>query len=249
MNYPIIGIAPSLEIYEKGPYISQNKLGLNCYYIEAISLAGGIPLILPIVDHEEQFKKQMSLIDGLLLCGGDDVHPLFYGEEPQPALGSTFSERDRHELRLIEHVKKVGKPMLGICRGMQLLNVAFGGTLYQDIPQQFPAQDLCHLQNNAPSTAEHKVLLTPGTLLHQIFDRSELHVNSLHHQGIKKLAPSLRASAHASDGMIEAVEGTDGSFLLGIQWHPEQMIASQPAMQALFEAFASHCAQIKRQAP
>lgn len=241
MKHPIIGIAPSLEVYEKGPYVSQNKLGLNCFYIEAISLAGGIPLILPILQNQDQLKSQLDLIDGLLLCGGDDVHPEFYGEEPHLALGNTFTERDHHELRLIKYAKKAEMPILGICRGMQLLNVAFGGTLYQDIPQQYPTNNHCHLQTLAPALSEHKVILSAGSHLHQIFNRSELHVNSLHHQGIKKLADSLQATAHAPDGMIEAIEAKEEPFLIGIQWHPEQMIKSEPIMQVLFKAFISHC--------
>lgn len=219
-------------------------LGHRQSYIDAIVQAGGVPLLIPPVAQEDVLRMMYAPIDGLLLAGGGDVEPYHYGEAPHPRLGTLDPLRDVVELSLTRWAVADGKPILAICRGIQVLNVALGGTLYQDIPAQIDT-DICHersyeLQDWTYMT--HLVYLEPDSRLASLLGTSELLTNSLHHQAIKDLAPGLRVVGWAPDGVIEAVEGTNGQFILGVQCHPEAVQAMvDPRWSAVFASFVAHC--------
>ncbi|MGX7092637.1 gamma-glutamyl-gamma-aminobutyrate hydrolase family protein [Hutsoniella sourekii] len=199
----------------------------------AIERAGGLPLIIPI-SHRRSSLQYLEIIDGLLLAGGQDVSPLFYGEEPRKILGSTSPERDQFELGLIQAAIDRHKAILGVCRGMQLINVALGGTLYQDIDENadFSIQ---HVQKSMPHYVTHSIRVEAGSHASQSLPR-HLLVNSFHHQAIKDLAPPLKAVAKASDGLIEAIEAVNDQLnILAIQWHPELLFDHDSPSLSLFE--------------
>ncbi|MBS4168359.1 gamma-glutamyl-gamma-aminobutyrate hydrolase family protein [Parachlamydia sp. AcF125] len=232
----IIGISTNFLFETFGPETGQERVYVNYSYIDVVIQAGGVPLMLPFVENEEIVRAQMNQIDGLILSGGIDVNPLLYGEQPHPMLGTIFPKRDTHELHLVRMAEETNKPILGICRGLQLLNVAFGGTLYQDIPHMFNT-NILHLQKEKKHIAMHDVDVMPGTILEEIFNASSLETNTYHHQAIKKLANGFTINAKAKDGLIEGIEKNDGHFILGVQWHPEMMVSSDANMQKLFNYF------------
>jgi len=241
----IIGISTNYLIESAGPELGQERIYVNSSYIDVILRAGGIPLMLPFVEEESVARAQMSLIDGLLLSGGIDVNPLVYGEEPHPQLGPIYPKRDTHELHLVKIAQETNKPILGICRGLQLLNAAFGGTLYQDIPHMTNT-DIQHAQKVQKHISTHTVDLKPGTILQQIFGSTSLLTNSLHHQAIKQLASVFTVNAQTKDGLIEGIENQANPFILAVQWHPEMMVAYEPQMQKLFDYFVKVVAQHKQ---
>lgn len=233
---PVIGISSTLLTIESGCFLGLERMAVLSDYIEAIRLTGGVPMILPIVEEDLLIERQMSLVDALLLTGGYDVSPFFYDEEPQRGLETVRPERDIYELKLIEFAKKSGKPILGICRGLQILNVALGGTLYQDIGAALPSA-LQHSQKAKPDEETHTVKIISNTRLHQIFKEEFILTNSFHHQSIKEIASGAVANAHSMDGVIEGIEVAGDSFILGVQWHPELMISKCPQMFKLFHSF------------
>ncbi len=200
-------------------------MGTRRGYIHAIAQAGGIPVVLPPFSDLAVLRGMFDGIQGILLTGGVDVAPSEYGEEPHPRLGEVQVDRDRAELPLARWAVAEGKPILGICRGHQLLNVALGGTLYQDIPSQIPGS-LDHevsIRHECWNNLDHGLQLSDDSLLAEVLGTTSIEVNSLHHQGIKDLAPGLRAVGHAPDGVVEAIEGTRGNFVVGVQCHPEEL--------------------------
>ena len=232
MSKPIIEITLSF---------ANNERNYSCgeTYVESIKKAGGIPLLLP---HTPADAPQLAaVLSGLLVSGGPDVEPAHYGEQPSQRLGSICPERDESELALVKAFMATGKPILGICRGEQVLNVANGGTLYQDLASQFPGVVIKHRQE-APRWYEgHKATVVPGTKLAAIFGEEEIGINTFHHQGVKELAPGFIVSAQAPDGVIEAFEKPDHHFCLGVQWHPEGMFALTTRSDKLFAAFVDAC--------
>jgi putative glutamine amidotransferase len=235
MHLPVIGISASLLTIEKGCLLGRERSFVGHDYIRAVQQSGGVPLVLPIISDESVILQQLELIDGLLLSGGYDVQPVFYGEEPLPLLEEICPQRDVYEMALIKGAHQAGKPILGVCRGLQLLNVAFGGTLYQDLSQH-SVSVLQHSQKAKVEVATHTVDIMDSTLLRDVFNQSNLRTNSFHHQAVKQLAPGFRANAKASDGIIEGIEKED-AFVLGVQWHPELMFEQHPCMLRLFQAF------------
>ena len=201
------------------------RTGVNVAYIRALTQAGGVPLILTPILEPSQAEDALDAVSGLVLTGGEDVDPSTYGETPSPALGSVDRSRDAFEFALLEAVLRRRLPVLAICRGIQLVNVALGGTLWQDLPTQRPSE-IAHNQRDDRGTRTHRILVKPGTRTAAALGVLSFPANSFHHQGIKDLAPGLNVSAHAEDGLIEAVEfGPERSWLVAIQWHPEEFHA------------------------
>ncbi len=224
-------------------------------YVQAVVLAGGTPLLVPVTDDEPTLAAAVRQLDGLVLSGGVDIDPHYFGEAVIPECGTIDATRDTYDLRLIDYARRYQTPILGICRGMQILNVQMGGTLYQDIYAQNTATLLCHDQGSTPRTEPtHQVAVAADTKLVEIAKTNTLKVNSFHHQAVKDVAPTLRASAHSTDGLCEAIESPDYP-IIGVQWHPENLaVAGQKEQRALFEWLVSeakihHAAQqVHRQA-
>jgi putative glutamine amidotransferase len=203
-----------------------------------VSEAGGEPVILPPSLSRPKAEALLEGLDGLLLSGGPDLHPGYYSEEPIPELGTTILEWDALEMALLRLALKRGMPIFGICRGMQILNVALGGTLYQDVPSQLGSDVIDHWQTTPKSQFAHEVEVLDDSYLAEITDRQTIEINSYHHQGIKGLADALTVAARSSDGLIEALESRDFSdrWLVGVQWHPEGLRDTGSAHRNLFEA-------------
>jgi putative glutamine amidotransferase len=216
------------------------SIGHRKTYIDAVVAAGGAPFLIPLIEDEAVLRTLYERIDGLLLAGGGDVDPAHYGEAPIPELGAIDAPRDRVELPLVRWAVAEGKPVLGICRGLQVLNVALGGTLYQDISAQLESpivHDDSFRRENWAHMA-HGMQIEPASQLAELLGADGFAVNSLHHQSIKAIAPGLRPVAWAPDGVIEALEGNNGQFLIGVQCHPEALQeAADPRWQGLFRRF------------
>lgn len=222
---PIIGVTATLK-HDSEP-VGTRPLGsfvrADLDYVASVAQAGGVPVVLPpIVEVAEEVVRG---IDGLLLSGGSDLDPGYYGEEPTPELDAIVPERDAFEMAVLRHVFERGAPVFGICRGLQVLNVALGGTLYQDLPSQLTGGSIAHRQQMPKWQWTHEVEVDSGSEVAKITQTTELRVNSYHHQAIKDLAGDLTVVARASDGVIEAVESRDLSehWLVGVQWHAEAM--------------------------
>jgi putative glutamine amidotransferase len=213
------------------------RTGVNAAYVRSVLRAGGVPVILSPLIGAARAAAALEGADGLLLTGGEDVDPGFYGEGPSALLGTVDRERDRFEMALFAAARQREIPVLGICRGIQLVNVALGGTLWQDLPSE--RQCLVDHEPRAPRERRtHRVDLAPGSRVARLLGTERLEVNSIHHQGIKALAPGLVASGWAEDGLIESVESApDGGWLVAVQWHPEEMHADAAAPErGLFSA-------------
>ena len=224
---PMIGLT--------GNYSDSNCTLAEGYY-QSILQAGGIPVIIPPYDDTNLLAQTLDQLDGILLTGGGDINPLYLGEEPIRELHGINPRRDRQELLLTRLAADRQLPILGICRGVQVMNAAFEGALYQDIHVQMEGTRIKHSQDLDRSHASHTVQIEPGTLLHNLFKTETLAVNSFHHQAIQAPAPGFRVCARATDGVIEAIESTEFKSMLGVQWHPECFILNgNPCMMPLFE--------------
>ena len=236
---PVIGITGTLK--EDLDSVAQRPLGkfvrADLDYVEGVAEAGGVPVVLPPVGGERTAEAVIGGLDGLLLSGGADLTPGSYGEEPTPELEVTIPERDAFELPLLRLALMRGIPVFGICRGMQVLNVVLGGTLYQDLPSQLGRDLLKHRQQTPKWQPTHEVAVREGSWIEGVLGES-VKVNSYHHQGIKDLADSLVVSARSNDGVVEAVESRDfpERWLVGVQWHAEAMRDAGPEQRRLFEA-------------
>lgn len=205
-------------------------------YVEAISEAGGIPIVIPYHDNNEYFSGYFRLCNGFLFCGGGDISPLLFGEDLITEKGSTDWKSDNFHISFMKQVLTRKIPVLGICRGMQVLNLALGGTIYQDISLR-PEQSLNHMQLSSDrSDVSHRLLISKSSMLHKICGNIRA-VNSFHHQCIHSLGETLTASASAPDGIIEAIESSAFPFAIGLQWHPECMYFHNESMKNLFLSF------------
>ena len=213
------------------------RLAQNNTYIQAVIRAGGLPLLIPHLEDEALLRAVYERLDGLLLPGGEDVHPAHFGEPIHKRCRSISPERDVTELPLARWAVREGKPVLGICRGVQVLNVALGGSLYQDIRAQCPGAGRHDWYPGFPRNLRaHRVTLEAGSHLVRLLGASAVEVNSLHHQSLKDVAPGFSVTAVAPDGIVEAIEARDHPFVLGVQWHPEELAAGDPGSQRLFDA-------------
>lgn len=202
-------------------------------YINSVEKAGGVPVVAPCIADEEAVLRMFEVADGILFTGGEDVHPRYYNENIEADNLGISDRRDSFELILARHALKSNKPILGICRGMQLLNVAAGGTLYQDLKTK-----IGHTVPNTPKERLlHDVKITENTRLHEIYKKDIKEVNSFHHQAVKDLADAYIPTAKAADGIIEGFEMKGDRFLVGVQWHPEMLHERYPEELEIFKAF------------
>lgn len=232
---PLIGVTPNRDE-------NTGRLTIHEDYLNALLRAGALPVLLPMETDHEKLKKLLSALDGLLLSGGEDVEPARYGEKREPFCGSAAWARDEMEFFLCREAVSRDLPLLAICRGIQVLNAALGGTLYQDVAIQF-GNALSHPRSDAPRDPVHEMRILPATRLSEILGTPVIGVNSRHHQSVKSPAPGLTVSAQAPDGLTEAVEMPGKKFVIGVQWHPESMAAKHPEAQRIFNAFISACTQ------
>lgn len=211
-------------------------------YIQALSQAGASPLLIPLGLTEDNLENLLYYFDGFIFSGGGDISAGVYDFANYSELQEVDPGRDQLELYLFHRVKEQNKPFLGVCRGMQLINIALGGTLYADIATSCPgALKHDYLEQYPRDFKAHEIRVTPNSLLDSTLEKPSLEVNSIHHQGVDKLAPDLVASAHSNDGLVEAVELPNYPFGLGVQWHPECLL-EMPEMKKLFGSFVSAAA-------
>ena len=212
------------------------KAMLNQKYSEAVLDAGAMAIIMPYIKDDSAIDKYVEMADGFLFTGGVDVYPKWYGEEKLATCGDIQPLRDEIEFKLWERAYKTGKPILTICRGTQVANIALGGTLYQDIPTECPS-DICHRQESGTLTYSHSVNVIEGTPLYDISGCERIPANSFHHQALKELGRGLAVMATADDGIIEALYSTEHPYLRLYQWHPERLYHMDERMQTVFREF------------
>jgi len=235
---PIIGITT----YQSTNIHGQLTVVLMQSYIHAIMQAGGVPVLIPSMIAEDGWDALYSRLDGMLFSGGGDIALEYSPGDPHPRISDVELERDSVEFKLIQASASDGKPFLGICRGIQVLNVALGGTLYTHIPDQLPNALDHSYPGNMRTVLVHEVKVEEGTRVAEILGEPIVKVNSLHHQGLKEIAPALRVSGHAPDGLVEAIELPDHPFGLAVQWHPE-WLTDQESTRNLFRKFVEAAGQ------
>jgi putative glutamine amidotransferase len=215
-------------------------------YAEAVLRAGGLPLVLAVSPDVQVVEAYLDRVSAVVVTGGAfDVPPEAYGEAPREGLGPLKPERTAFETLVLQLALRRKLPLLGVCGGMQLLNVVLGGTLYQDLRREVPGAKE-HEQRNARSQPSHPVEVRDGSTLAEVLGRGQLMVNSTHHQAVFKLAPGVRLSAAAPDGVVEAIESTEHPFALGVQWHPELLLQSMPLQLGLYRALVQKARDARR---
>lgn len=229
---PIIGITTNQSTNSHG----QPTILLQQSYVRAIMQAGGVPVLIPSNIAEDGWDAAYSRLDGILFSGGGDIALDYFAGDPHPRINDVEPERDSVELKMLQAAASDGKPFLGICRGCQVMNVALGGTLYTHIPDQLPNALDHSYPGNMRTVLVHEVKIEEGTRVAEIYGEPIIKVNSLHHQGLKDIAPSLRAAGHAPDGLVEVVELPGHPFGIGVQWHPE-WLTDQEVTRNLFRKF------------
>jgi putative glutamine amidotransferase len=240
MRKPLIGISPGYagpdpdRKFAKAGHI--NFVDLN--YSSSVEAAGGLPIVLPHFRKDDNIKRLVEMIDGLVLIGGNDIHPSRYGQELFATEHDTAEERDEFEMRLLEVYYPTGKPILAICRGFQVLNVFLGGSMVQDIPAMIGSTH--HFQEPGTLTPSHHVRLEDGCLAARLTGKTNVAVNSFHHQTLDRIAEPLRPVGYSDEGLVEVVEAPDHPFVLAVQWHPERM-GYAAEQRSLFEGFIDAC--------
>lgn len=231
MTQPIIGIAGNQLLTAEAAFHGNQVTYTPQGFVDAVQQVGGLPFVLPI-GAPETAAAYIQRVDKLILAGGQDVSPQFYHEEPRPKIGETNAQRDRFELALIEAAINQQKPIFAVCRGMQLLNVALGGSLYQDLSEYSGWQVKHEQAPTQPKFATHNITISEDALFASIFAQT-CRVNSYHHQAVKDLGTNLAVVAHSDDGIVEAIQDP-ARRLLGVQWHPELSFPFDEKEQALF---------------
>jgi len=239
---PVIGIpTQTLHVIDGIPEGLPPSWVMNQRYYLAATSVGAVPWMIPLLDEDpETLREIYERLDGIVLAGGVDMDPQTYGETRHPLCGVTDPARDAVELMLASWALEDGKPLFGICRGLQVINVARGGSLHQDLAAEVPRaikHDYFPVYGFTRDHLAHEVFLRPGSRLAGAFERGEILVNSMHHQGIKKLGDSLVATAVAPDGVIEGIESANGAFMVAVQWHPEVFESKDPHVFYLFRDF------------
>ncbi len=243
MKKPIIAITSSMDL--NPDRLNDNRTMVSLDYSNSVINSGGIPVILPITDNFEVIKEQVKYFDGLILSGGGDPDPNLYGEDCLQELGDITPERDTFELAILEEFLKTKKPILGICRGLQLMNVFYGGTLYQDI--KYVDTNIQHKQKWLADLPTHDINILENNILFEIFGK-KARTNSFHHQMIKDLGRELTSIATANDGVIEAIQNKNYPFFYGVQWHPEMMASrGNLGMKKIFDKFIESCKNLEKQ--
>ena len=224
----------------------QDWMVLACDYVRAIERAGGIPVILPLLETPDDLMEHLALLEGVVLTGGSDIDPYYYGELPHAKLSVVCPPRDTFEQRFVKKLlNDTNMPVLGICRGLQITNVVFGGTLFQDIPSQTETS-IRHGASNYPTYhPSHTVAIDRDSIFYEIWGKEEIRVNSYHHQGICRLADGLKAGVTAPDGMIEGVEMPKRGNFYAVQWHPEMMAENNEDAKRLFSHFVAMAQQYR----
>jgi putative glutamine amidotransferase len=231
VTFPRVGISGRLATVD-----GAERTGVNASYLRAVAAGGGAPLIFSPLTPVAAIPSLLDGVEALVLSGGADIDPAHYHTAPHPKLGHIEPERDTFELALVAEARTRGLPVLAICRGLQVVNVALGGTLWQDLPSERGA----HPQSGPRTERVHGIELASESRLAEALGVGELRVNSFHHQAIRDLAPELAATGHADDGVIEGIEGTGSWWLVGVQWHPEEFSAEADAPDlALFRALVA----------
>lgn len=239
MKKPFIGITCNYMIAETQMSLGQERNFVSKEMIDAVIEAGGVPVLIPIMNREEDILDIMDLINGIILSGGYDVNPIYYGEEPSKSVGFTYTPRDLFELFIVKAAIEKDMPILGISRGQQIMTVAFGGKLYQDLDQNENSY-INHMQRSNINDIGHYVDIKKGSKLYKIFGTERLLVNSFHHQAAKSVPRYFQVTAMSSDGIIEAMEH-ESKPIMSVQWHPEIMIEKHPVMLKIFEEFIKWC--------
>lgn len=235
---PLIGV-PCYADFCEGP--REPLYGNYQTYVHAVEDAGGMPVLIPPLNDLSGLDSLMPRLDGLLLPGGSDMHPSRYGEEPHPRLGFVDPQLDELEFALVRWALKKDMPILGICRGMQVINVALGGSLYQDLNEQYPSS-ICHLSRDVLRTkVVHQVAVEAGSRMAEVLGTCEFGVNSLHHQAVKAVGKGIRISGRAEDGVAELLEVPQYRFVMAVQCHAEEIYRDEPVCIRLFAAFVKAC--------
>ena len=235
---PLIGVTTSITV-GKHP----ERAYVNSAYLAAIQTAGGLPLPIPPQLDARARDEILAILDGYLLTGGGDLDPATFNEPPHPTLFEVAPARDHLEIALVHHAMESRKPLLAVCRGIQVLNVALGGSLFQDVAGD-PGTDIQHQQGKPREEPTHPVKVVAGSRLAQVLGTTDLRVNSMHHQAVKAVGRGLVPVAFAPDTIIEGVELEDPDrFILGVQWHPEELTERDPSARRLFGALVAACRQ------
>ena len=239
---PLIGVpTQTLQAIDGIPEGLPHSWVMNHRYLTALASVGGAPVLLPLLDRDEAALRAVyARLDGLFIAGGVDLDPASYGEARHEATGRTDAARDAVELALARWALEDGMPIFGVCRGMQILNVVRGGSLVQDTTLLLPGalkHDYFPTEGYERDFLAHTVKPLTGSRIATVFGGADVDVNSMHHQGVERMGSDLVATAHATDGLIEALEGTGDAWVMGVQWHPEMLIDQDPATRRLFEAF------------
>lgn len=238
MNKPIIGISTSVLVDEGGGFPGYERIYVNKDYVSSVISAGAVPLMIPMDATEENLRQTLELVDGMIFSGGHDIAPIRYGEEPHQKLQDICPERDEFDFLLYRLAKEHSLPILGICRGFQLMNVSEGGKLYQDLSLK-NTESLKHSQGHGPSVPTHTVKVESGSKFYKILGKEEIRVNSFHHQAVKSTSENVAISGKALDNVVEAIELKNYPFGLGVQFHPEMLQAKEEDMKKIFAALVS----------